>query len=111
MLALSSLAVIKHQCTCSSGSKRIPRGFNQIILQILFRRWPHANIVRFRRLGFLPTHFRRLIKRKFCEFPQQTRMRRRHLPHPSKRRVSFEARRQDLKFPWADAIVCVVWQR
>jgi len=59
--------------------KRIPRRFHQIALHIRFSRWPHINVVRFRRPGFLPAHFRRLIKRQLREFPQQIRMRRHHL--------------------------------
>ena len=68
-----------HRTTREGQLKRIPRRFHQIALQIRFCRWPHINAVRFRWPGFLPTHFRRLFKRQLREFPQQSRMRRRHL--------------------------------
>jgi len=60
----------------------IPRRFHQIALQIRFCRWPDINVVRFCGPGFLPTRFRRLIKRQLREFPQQSRMRRHHLLFP-----------------------------
>src|ERR1039458_1702599 len=44
--------------------KRIPRRFHQIALPIRFCRRPHIHVVRFRWPGFLPTHFRCLIKRQ-----------------------------------------------
>jgi len=62
--------------------KRIPRSFHQIALQVRICRRPHINVVRFRWLGFLPTRFRRLIKRQLREFPQQSRMRRDHVLFP-----------------------------
>ena len=59
--------------------ERIPRRFHQIALPIRFCRRPHIHVIRFRWPGFLPAHFRRLIKRQVREFPQQIRMRRHHL--------------------------------
>ena len=55
--------------------KRIPRGFHQIALQIRCCRRPNVNVVCFRGPGFLPTRFRRLIKRQVREFPPFRRQR------------------------------------
>ena len=74
-----ALKPLVHRTKREGQLKRIPRRFHQIALQIRFCRWPHINVVRFRWPGFLPTHFRRLIKRQFREFPQQSRIRRDHL--------------------------------